>query len=90
MQMLPPLNRQLLSPREVEAALSVSHSTLFRLIARGELDARKLGSKTLITAASVARFIAQLPQTDSSRRAGSKHSGDNRIDAEPVVKEVLL
>ena len=53
--------RLLYSPRETEAILAVSHSTLYRLIAAGRLDARKVGSKTLITADLIAQFVAKLP-----------------------------
>jgi predicted DNA-binding transcriptional regulator AlpA len=56
-----PLARVLFSPRETEAILGVSHATLYRLIAAGRLDARKLESKTVITAESINRLIAELP-----------------------------
>ncbi len=54
-------DRALYSPREAEDILSVSHAHLYRLIAAGKLDARKSGSKTLITRQSIERFIAGLP-----------------------------
>jgi len=50
------------SPAEAERLLSVSHATLYRLIAGGRLDARKLGSKTLITWESIDKLISQLPK----------------------------
>jgi hypothetical protein len=53
--------RALFSPRETEEILGVSHATLYRLIAGHKLDARKLGAKTLITAESIYRLIAELP-----------------------------
>jgi Helix-turn-helix domain len=53
--------RALYSPRETEAVLGMSHASLYRLIAAAKLDARKLGNKTLITAESIARLIAELP-----------------------------
>lgn len=37
---------------------------LYKLIAAGQLDARKLGSKTIITAESVVRFHEELPPAD--------------------------
>ena len=37
------------SPAETERLLGISHTTCYRLIAAGKLDARKLGGKTLIT-----------------------------------------
>jgi excisionase family DNA binding protein len=54
--------RALYSPKETEAILNVSHATCYRLIAAGKLDARKLGGKTLITAESIERLIAELPK----------------------------
>lgn len=54
--------RALYSPRETEHILGVSHATLYRLIATGRLDARKLGGKTLITRESIERLIAELPR----------------------------
>lgn len=54
--------RALYSPKEAEAILGVSHATLYRLIAAGRLDARKLDNKTLITTASIERLIAELPK----------------------------
>ncbi len=53
--------RALYSPREAEAILGVSHATLYRLIAAGQLDARKIGGKTVITMESIERFVAKLP-----------------------------
>lgn len=54
--------RALYSPRETEAILGVSHATLYRLIAAGRLDARKLDGKTCITDESIRRLIASLPK----------------------------
>lgn len=53
--------RALYSPREAEQILGISHAQLYRLIGRGALDARKIGNKTCITAASIAQFLAALP-----------------------------
>jgi len=55
-------NRALYSPRETETLLSVSHAQLYRLIGAGRLDARKIGSRTLITAESIEAFLASLPK----------------------------
>ena len=54
--------RELYSPRDAEHILSVSHATLYRLISANRLDARKIDGKTVITAASIRRFIADLPR----------------------------
>jgi excisionase family DNA binding protein len=68
--------RALYSPRETEAILGISHASLYRLIAAGRLDARKLGSKTLITAESVERLIAELPKLHpSSIQPQTAHNG---------------
>jgi hypothetical protein len=56
------LPRQLYSPRDAEHILSVSHATLYRLIAAGRLDARKIDGKTVITAQSIETFLASLPK----------------------------
>ena len=54
--------RAVYSPRETEQILGVSHATLYRLIAAGKLDARKLLGKTLITRESIERLVAELPK----------------------------
>jgi len=56
------LGRLLYSPAETEAILGISHATLYRLIRVGRLDAKKIGSKTVITAESIERLIAELPK----------------------------
>jgi hypothetical protein len=58
---IPRLPRLLYEPAEAEQLLTVSHATLYRLIRAGRLDAKKIGSKTVITAPSIERFIAGLP-----------------------------
>jgi transposase-like protein len=54
--------RALYSPRETEQILGVSHATVYRLIAAGRLDARKLDTKTVITVESISQLIAELPK----------------------------
>jgi hypothetical protein len=56
------LSCALYSPKETEAILNISHATYYRLINRGLLDARKIGSKTVITAASIQQLLADLPK----------------------------
>ena len=53
--------RLLYAPAEAETLLGVSHATLYRLIRAGRLDARKIGARTGITAASIERLVAELP-----------------------------
>jgi excisionase family DNA binding protein len=57
-----PQPRALFSPKEAESVLGVSHATLYRLIAAGRIDARKLGGKTVVTAESISQLIAGLPR----------------------------
>ena len=56
------VQRALYSPRETEAILGISHTTLYRLINTGRLDARKIDNKTVITDESIRRFIEALPK----------------------------
>jgi hypothetical protein len=67
------VQRALYSPRQAEAILSVSHATLYRLISSNRLDARKIDGKTVITAQSIRRFIADLPRV-----------GDGPVTGPPV------
>jgi excisionase family DNA binding protein len=60
--------RALYSPKETETLLSVSHAQLYRLIGAGRLDARKIGSRTLITAESIEAFLSSLPKVGSEAR----------------------
>ena len=61
--------RELYSAKETERLLSISHATLYRLIARGLLDARKIGGKTTITGPSIKAFIASLPKVGEAAAA---------------------
>jgi len=56
------LGRLLYSPAETEVILGISHATVYRLIRVGRLDAKKIGSKTVITAESIERLIPELPR----------------------------
>jgi hypothetical protein len=46
---------------EAKAALGIGTSRLYELINNGTLDARRLGKRTYITAASLEAFVASLP-----------------------------
>jgi len=63
------VQRALYSPRETEAILGISHATLYRLIDKGRLDARKIDGKTVITDDSIRQFIADLPRAKSGEAA---------------------
>lgn len=49
------------SPVEAAKAIGIGRSTLFALLARGELKARKLGTRTLIAASELQRYVESLP-----------------------------
>jgi excisionase family DNA binding protein len=53
--------RLLYTVREAQRLLSLSHATLYRLLATGELTGRKIGTRTYIPAASIEAFLAALP-----------------------------
>ena len=42
--------------------LGVSRSTLYPLMAAGKVDARKIGGRTVITAASLRAYVETLPK----------------------------
>ncbi len=50
----------LLDLPRVQAALGVSRSAVFELLRAGQLPARKIGRRTLVTAADLERFVAGL------------------------------
>lgn len=49
------------SPSDAAKALGIGKSTLFVLLARGEIKAKKLGSRTLISAVELSRYVETLP-----------------------------
>ncbi len=61
--------RALHSVKDAQEILSVSHATVYRLIKDGDLDARKIGNKTLITDASIQTLIASLPRVGEADHA---------------------
>ncbi|KGB59216.1 MAG: helix-turn-helix domain-containing protein [Sphingopyxis terrae] len=44
-------------------ALGVGRSTIYKLIKTGQIDALKIGTRTLITTASIARLTEARPET---------------------------
>jgi excisionase family DNA binding protein len=52
------------SPADAAKALGIGKSTLFNLLARGEIKAKKLGSRTLISASELARYVGTLPDAE--------------------------
>jgi Helix-turn-helix domain len=57
---LQPPARALYPIKEAEVLLAISHAQVYRLIASGKLDARKIGARSYITAESIALFLASL------------------------------
>jgi len=52
-----PIARFSLSPEEACASLGIGMSTLYGLIARGEVESRKLGKRTVIPISSLPRLM---------------------------------
>lgn len=50
------------SVQDACALLSVSRTTLYALMARGEIKGRKIGRRTVIVASDLAAFVDQLPE----------------------------
>ena len=59
--------------REAKAAIGCGTTTLYNLINRGILEARRLGHRTYITASSLEAFIASLPPLVTSTMAKAEH-----------------
>jgi excisionase family DNA binding protein len=57
------------SVAEACSAIPCGRTFLYELIADGRLDARKLGSKTIIPGDSVARLIESLPDAGLAKPA---------------------
>jgi excisionase family DNA binding protein len=52
------------SPADAAKSLGIGRSTLFVLLARGAIRARKLGARTLIPAAELQRYVEELPAAE--------------------------
>ena len=63
--------------------LHISAPTLYSLIREGKLDAREQGSRTVILAESVRRYVEQLPSADLNR-------GPKRIVAKQALDEQFI
>jgi hypothetical protein len=59
----------LYTTKAAEEAGGFKTTKLYELIGSGALDARKLGSRTMITAESLKRYIASLPKANIGRAA---------------------
>ena len=55
-------DHQCYSLAEAAKTLGIGRSTLFGILASGEIKALKLGNRTLITGTELARYVESLPQ----------------------------
>ncbi len=53
-----------LSVKAAQARYGLSRTRLYRLLAAGRIEARKLGGRTLVVAESADRFMAALPRAE--------------------------
>jgi hypothetical protein len=67
------MTKLLYPTREAKIVLGGGHTTLYGLINKGLLEARKLGHRTYITAASLEAFIAALPPVVTPTMERSEH-----------------
>ena len=80
---------------EAKAALGCGTTTLYNLINRGVLEARRLGHRTYITADSLEEFVASLPpvvtptlaKTEHERWAGRRRVRPKLQEDEPGAAE---
>lgn len=56
-------------PKDAAAALGVSKSTIYQMIAAGELEARKIGAATVIPHAALVRVLDEAPLAPAAEAA---------------------
>lgn len=56
-------------PKDAATVLGVSKSTIYQMIADGDLEARKLGAATLISHDELARVLGSAPLTPAAKAA---------------------
>lgn len=66
-------NKFLYSTREAKTALGCGTSKFYALLNSGALEAKRFGSRTYITAASLEAFIASLPAVQTPTMAKTAH-----------------
>lgn len=57
-------------------AIGCGRTSLYSLIAAGKIEARSLGSRTVIPAESLHRFVASLPPAPIRVRPAADHGGE--------------
>ena len=60
----PALERLTVTITEAVRLLGIGRSTIYALMGRGDLAARKVGRRTLITTASIRTFLDALPAAE--------------------------
>jgi excisionase family DNA binding protein len=60
----PTIERLLLTIEDAGTVLGVRRSTIYGLIGKGSLETRKIGTRTLVTTASIHAFLKTLPAAD--------------------------
>ena len=53
-------------PAEVQAALGIRNTKFWALVKEGKLEARKIGSATVVPAESLRAFVAGLPKANAA------------------------
>jgi predicted DNA-binding transcriptional regulator AlpA len=53
-------------PNEAQKALGIGHSTFWKLVKSQAIETKKIGSATVVPAASLQAFIDGLPKTNAA------------------------
>ena len=56
---------------EAAAAIGIGRAKMFAMIAQGEIEARKIGSATVIRRADLEAYLDAAPLADATKRAQS-------------------
>ena len=76
------------STKSACAAIGCGMTKLYEYIAKGALDARKMGAKTIITDESLVRLIVELPKADITGQgpgAAPKRESASKDEPEAVA-----
>ena len=63
---------------EARAALGCGNTKIYRLINAGALDARRMGSRTYVTAESLEKFVKSLASVKTPTMAGNERQRADR------------
>lgn len=66
---LAPIQPLAYRPKDAPAVLGVSKSTIYQMIADGDLEARKLGAATVIPHTELVRVLNEAPLTNAAKEA---------------------